>query len=221
MKRILINCGIACYLFALAYGLSVQIFKFQKRTNPLFYYFVWDMYSGWCGYEERIHLIAEGESGQHYRLTPGPWKEFIPYGASGRHNYDFWNSYQGRLALQTLNHTTHERMAKIRVVQEVWPKKFNLPDHLWSQRHDDDPKDKHSYYVVRSELDPEGRTLVNNVEWNAKLVHWSMMDNPRLLDDMHRNRPMIAVDAAPVSAPNEIIPAEYLSPLPPKRKSVE
>ena len=61
-------CGvIGTYLLVLVFGLFSHALGYKSTEHVGMYFLVWDMYCGWCGYEVRHHVIAQGESGQYYR----------------------------------------------------------------------------------------------------------------------------------------------------------
>src|SRR5690606_4665176 len=127
-------------------------------VHPMMYYVVWDMFCGWAAHECRYHVIAEGVSGRHYEVVPGPWGELRPFGDLGRHQYDADAVHAGRIAMNVLRHTDHEDITRILVVEENWPKKFNMPDAQWQARWDV-PKDPKSYYTLRHVITAEGVLL--------------------------------------------------------------
>ena len=62
------------------------------------YFVVWDMFCGWSAHSSELHLIAEGESGDFYRLTPAPWGDFVPFATAPRQDYDAHNMFTGKIA---------------------------------------------------------------------------------------------------------------------------
>ena len=112
MKRWLASLGIGVYLLALATGFVAHTVDFGTDCHPIMYFLVWDMFCGWSGYEGRMQLIGESESGKYYDLAPGPWGELHPYGRIDRHNYDPNHTNGLVLAKNCLKHTIHEPMAR-------------------------------------------------------------------------------------------------------------
>jgi hypothetical protein len=156
------------------------------------YYLVWDMFCGWQAYESRYHIVGEGDSGTLYELAPGPWGAFCPFGDLPRNHYDSFGHSFHRMAMNTLKHTDHEPMRRIIVVEECWPKKYNLPDHLWALRMDE-PKDPQSYFWLRAAFTPDGEVMhlaPDYIQWAQSLT---VVNNPRLLDDVKRGRPFYAI----------------------------
>ena len=120
MRR-LIACGvIGVYLFALAFGVFSHAVGYKSSSHVGMYFIVWDMYCGWSGYEVRHHIIAEGESGKYYELTPPPWGEFVPFGSAERHHYDGSTVYTGQITAHILAHTDHEPITQVVLVEESW-----------------------------------------------------------------------------------------------------
>lgn len=193
MKRWLAKLTIAVYLTALATGISCHAMNFGLSFHPAMYYFVWDMFCGWSAHEIRYHLIAEGESGQYYRLSPAPWNTFKPYGDLERDQYDNVGNTHARIAVNTLRHTDHEPISRFFLVEEAWPKKYNLPDHLWSMRFDE-PKEPHSYFWLKTTYDSNGMMLANNPDFISYLQSMAVANNPRLKNDSLRGRPFYAID---------------------------
>lgn len=195
MPRWVSNLFISAYLGAMVLGIGCHALKFGTNSHPLMYYVVWDMFCGWSSHEIRFHVIGEGESGNYYRLAPGPWSNFSPYGELSRHHYDTLGNSFHKMALTTLRHTEHEPMRRILVLEECWPKKYNLPDYLWKLRYDE-PKDPQSYFWLRQVHDADGKLLAFHGDWlsheNAKAIG----NNPRLLADARRGKPFYAINPA-------------------------
>jgi hypothetical protein len=192
MKRWLSHLTIVAYLAALAAGIGAHTVSFGAGAHTAMYFVVWDMFCGWASYEYRTHLIGEGESGRYYQLAPGPWGEFLPFGDIDRRHYDALLNAAHRIAQNTLKHTRHEPMARIFVVEECWPKKFNLPDDLWAQYYNE-PKDVQKYYRVRITADGNGMLLATKSSWYNKTFAQCLGDNPRLRNDTRRGKPFYAV----------------------------
>lgn len=193
MKRSLAVCTIACYVGALVYGVASYAVGFKVNQSPGMYFFVWDMFSGWAAYEERLKIVGEGESGRFYQLSPPPWGDYRPFGDLSRHHYDSFANHTGSIAANTLRHTKHEPMVRVFVVQEVWSKKYNLPDELWAAKYPE-PKEPHVYYHLRQVRDPDGNLMSNQTSWFAYQNQLSVSDNPRLMQDVHKGKPMFQVN---------------------------
>lgn len=193
MNRWLAKLTIGSYLGALALGLVCHAMNFGLSSHPAMYYVVWDMFCGWSAHEIRYHLIGEGESGAFYRLSPAPWNTFAPYGDLERDQYDAIGNAHARIAMNTLRHTEHEPIHRIFVVEEAWPKKYNLPDHLWAHRFDEE-KDPHSYFWLKTVFCGEGMVIQANRDYVANLIEQTIADNPRLKADTLRGKPFYAVD---------------------------
>jgi len=190
MKKFAITTFICAYLGTLVYGNLCHALQYGTGSHPLMYYIVWDMFCGWSAYNNRTHLIAEGVSEKYYDLAPAPWGTFKPWGAYSRHNYDVLYNHSGRIAATTLNHTTHEPIARIYIVEENWAKKFDLPDHVWKLRYGDQDKTHRTYCHVKAELTPDGMTARMAPSWSGILHGGMLADNPRLKSEIARTRPM-------------------------------
>ena len=193
MKRWLAKLAIGSYLTALALGIACHAMNFGMASHPVVYYFVWDMFCGWSAHETRYHLVGEGESGGFYRLSPAPWSTFAPYGDLERSQYDVIGNAYARIALNTLQHTQHEPIVRFFVIEECWPKKYNLSDQLWAARFDE-PKDSHSYFWVKTTFAADGSVLQGNRDYISHLTAMAIQDNPRLKADSLRGKPFYAVD---------------------------
>jgi hypothetical protein len=194
MKRRLSQLTIGLYLAALSWGVFAHAVSFGVGAHPTMYFIVWDMFCGWSAFESRLHIVGEGVSGKYYELSPGPWGDIVPYGDAGRRHYDIVGAHVGRIAMNALKHTEHEPMSRIVVVEECWPKKYNMPEHVWDQRFDE-PKDFHSYYQLRSVLAPNGQVMSMHSNWIARQMQMSVGANPRLMAAARKNQPFFAVDA--------------------------
>ncbi len=193
MKRWVSHSFIAIYLSVLVYGLACHALYFRINQHPAMYFVVWDMFCGWTAYETRLHVVGEGVSGRYYELAPGPWGEMQPFGDLDRRHHDHTRQHAHRIGLNTLRHTDHEPMARLLVIDEAWPRKYNLPDHLWRQRYPE-PKDPVSYYQVEQIRTPTGQIVQQSPAWLVRLASDCVMDNPRLRADVTRGRPYYAVN---------------------------
>ena len=187
MKRWLSNLVIGLYLTAMSGGLISQTMNFGSTSHPAMYFFVWDMFCGWSSHEIRYHVIGEGESGTYYELAPGPWKQFMPYGDLARTHYDVLGNSHRKMAINALAQTDHEPIRRVVMIEEVWPKKFNMSDRSWANRFDE-PKEPMSYYWQRAEMTAEGRVISAVPDYLSYLQTANVADNPRLINDLHRGR---------------------------------
>jgi hypothetical protein len=204
MRRWITHLFIAGYLGSLATGIAAQTMKFGNIAHPVAYFFVWDMFCGWSTFEARYHLIAEGESGTYYWLSPPPWGEFRPYGDLARHHYDYYGNGLLRMAMNTLRHTDHEPIERILFVEECWPKKYNLPDELWALRCAE-PKEPMSYFWLRNVFTADGTPLESRMDFLHQLYADAVLKNPRLHADSMRGAPMFVINPAdrrPGAAPS-------------------
>lgn len=194
MRRWLISSFIATYLGYMSWGIVSHAMQFLTFSHPVMYFCVWDMFCGWQAYETRFHLLAEGESGQLYLLSPPPWSEFAPFGDLTRTNYDVFGHSFHRVGQMTLKYTQHEPIQRILVVEECWQKKYNLPDDLWAMRFDE-PKDPKSYFWLRSACSGDGKELFYGTHgFMHQCAELAVADNPRLKADTKRGRPVYVVD---------------------------
>ena len=187
-------CGfISTYLTTLAWGLVCHTLSFNQTAHPLMYYIVWDMFCGWGAYASHIHVIAEGESGKFYELTPPPWGEMRPYGSIGRQHYDSFLAHASTQAMNVLQHTRHEPITRMFVVESAWAKKYDLPDFVWNQTYNE-PKDPAVYYRLRQELSSDGMALRRYSSWGENYAWLSVVDNPRLKAEARAAQPFFMVD---------------------------
>lgn len=180
MKRLATNCVIAAYIGALCFGIVAHAIKYKVNSHPGMYYIVWDMFCGWAAYSSRTQIIAEGESGRYYQVAPPPWGELKPFGHIERRHYDPYEDLMGKLIRNNLRNTSHEPITNVYVVEEIWPKKFNLPDDVWAERFNGQPKDVRHYYNVRGVYNGAGVKLQCRPTWNDLQIARSVADNPRL-----------------------------------------
>lgn len=193
MKKWLTHLAIAAYLSALAWGIVAHTFGFKNNAHPAMYYVVWDMFCGWGSYSNRMQVIAEGESGEFYQVTPAPWGTIKPFGKLDRRHYDFYGVAINRIAMNVLKHTEHEPISRIYVLDECWPKKFNIPDKLWNERYTE-AKDPHHYFHVRYVIAGDGTLVEQNPNWFQYQQMVAVSSNPRLVQELERSRPMYAVN---------------------------
>jgi hypothetical protein len=205
MKRWLAAGTIAAYLSVMFYGVAAHALNYKPNSHPTMYFIVWDMFCGWSAFSNRTHVIGQGESGRYYQLSPPPWGEFKPFGDLGRQHYDPFTNHTADLALNTLRYTQHEPIQQIYVVEEIWAKKFNLPDDLWNRRYPE-PKQPYSYFHLRQVLSGKGREIRRNPGWFAWQTQQAVNDNPRLWAAARQEQPawqmpsgLAARDPRPVS----------------------
>lgn len=184
---------IVAYLSTLGMGLFCHTFNWNVNAHPAMYYIVWDMFCGWAAHECRFHVVAEGVSGTYYRVLPGPWDEFRPFGSLDRHHYDVEGAVSGKLAMNVLRQTSHEDLTRIFIVEENWPKKFNMPDAQWDSRWDE-PKDPKHYFTLRHVITPQGLVLQTYDSFYAQQHSREVLSNPRLTAEMSRSQPFYAVN---------------------------
>jgi hypothetical protein len=190
MQRWIVNTVIAGYLVAMAFGLLCVACQVQFFSVPA-YFFTFNMYGGWCGYDARMQVIGEGESGRFYTLSPGPWGEFDPYSSHvPRQSYDQAFEYGSILARPALAHTKHEPILRIFVIEQEYPKKFNLTDAQFEAYYNK-PKPQRIYSHVRMALSPQGEIITQNSTWLRYQDNQALVDNPRLVAEATRNRPFI------------------------------
>jgi hypothetical protein len=190
VKRWFAHICITTYLGALLFGFVTHAFDIYSGFHPAMYFLVWDMFCGWAGYEGRMQVIGEGESGKFYELAPAPWGEFHPYGYIPRQHYDPDCKQGERLGHMALKHTTHEPMVRLFVVQEEYPKKFNLPEAQYEAYYGK-PKQFHKYCHTRFVLTPNGEVLQSQPTFFVYQYEMGLRDNPRLMSDARRSRPFI------------------------------
>ncbi len=169
---------ISCYLSVLTYGIVGHLLKIGLAGNTFSYYVVWDMFCGWQAYDQRTHLIAESDSGEYYELRE-PWGEFCPFGGLGRLQYDVYNHLVSKQIKHLITHTQHDPIDAVYVVQEVWPKQYNLPERLWQQNFGNE-RDKISYYHLRAVCNSVGGVVSLYRSWLNQQTLNSVGDNPRL-----------------------------------------
>lgn len=184
---------IAAYLTVIGGGLFCHTFNWKTGSHPLMYFVVWDMFCGWAGHECRIHVIAEGVSGRYYQALPGPWGDVKPFGDLGRQHYDADGVFGGRMAMNVLRHTSHEEITRLFIVEENWPKKFNMPDEQWAARWQE-PKDPRRYFTPRHVLTADGLLLQSFESFYTRQNNMAVAANPRLMAEIGRSRPYYALD---------------------------
>ena len=194
MKRLLAVGTIFAYLGVLVAGLGSHALNYKTNAHPTMYFIVWDMFCGWSAYEDRTHIIGQGESGRYYDLAPAPWGDYRPFGDIERHHYDSFATHAGNLAMNTLRYSKHEPIQQIFVLQEASAKKFKLPHKLRAERYPE-PKKPHSYFHVRKILGPNGTTQTANLAWSDHQAKLCLSDNPRLAADSNRGKPFFEMQS--------------------------
>ncbi|HUG89875.1 MAG TPA: hypothetical protein VML55_03515 [Planctomycetaceae bacterium] len=194
MKRWLSHLTIIVYLAALSWGICSHTLRVGTGAHPVMYFLVWDMFCGWSAWNTKSHIIGEGASGKFYELAPPPWGELHPFGSLDRHDYDPSSIFSARLAVNCLKHTDHEPIVRVFVVEENWPKKFNLSDDLWALRYGG-PKDIQRYYRVRHVLTGDGQLMQTYATWLEYQASVCVANNPRLRAETRKGAPLFALGA--------------------------
>lgn len=169
---------ITSYLLFLSWGIVAHALKVGLCGNTASYLVVWDMFCGWTAWDQRTHIIAEGASGQFYEVNE-PWGEFHPFGHVARIHYDHTNHLLPKHIDNVLSHTAHEPIDRVYVVEEVWPKQYNVPPKLYDH-YFERPKDKLSYFHLRAVCTDNGMPLQIFPDWHAQQQLNAVCDNPRL-----------------------------------------
>ena len=219
MKRNAVVCLIVCYLSALGWGIVSHTLSIGNVAHPAMYYVVWDMFCGWSGYECRHHLIAQGESGEYYKLTPNPWGDFQPYGPANRIDYDNFGIHSRRIAANVLSKTDHEPMRRVMLVEENWSKRYNIPDYLWTRMYEE-TKSPHSYFHTRAVYDGNCNPVELRNSWVAAVESHQLTSNPNLVQMRKQAQPIYALTSPstqdlertasmPPQSTGEILPASY------------
>ena len=193
MKRWLTHLTIVVYLTALLIGIACHAVSINLGSHPIGYYLVWDMFCGWSAYSERTHIVGEGVSGKYYELAPGPWGDFHPFGDIARHHYDSQQNHMRAMALNCLAQTKHEPMARVFVLQECWPKKFNMPEPVWRHCFDEPRPPRPSYFQLCSVMTADGDLLQHNGSWFAKQMSSIYGRDRRLQADSRMARPFYSI----------------------------
>jgi uncharacterized membrane protein len=197
IRRISAVVFIVGYLSCLTWGIGAHALKMGLQGNTIGYYFVWDMFCGWAAYDNRTHIIAEGSSGQYYEVNE-PWGEFHPFGNVARINYDVSNSLISKHINNVLRHTAHEQIDRVYVVEEVWPKQYNVPERLWNKFYNE-PRDKVSYFNVRAVCTAEGNVISSRPGWFDQQTMMSVSDNPRLKQVAQKANPFYSTFINPMN----------------------
>lgn len=193
MKRWSTHAIIAIYLGILTMGVAAHAVQYREHSHPLTYFVIWDMFCGWSAWEQRTHILAEGESGEFYELAPGPWGSFSAYSDDvSRQHYDPFAEHMLRQAQNALTHTSHEPIRQILVVEESWAKKYNLPFNL-ATRLTPQSLEKQTYIHVRDIFLPDGTPVDRRGAWLDLQSQAALMDNPRFQQLTRTPLPVIAM----------------------------
>lgn len=178
---------IGLYMLALGAGIAGHALKLDFAKTTLGYFFVWDMFCGWQAYDTRTRVIGEDADGNYYAIVE-PWGPVTPCGHVPRINHDVNNNLLPRHIRNVLDHSQHPPIDRVYVVQEIWPKQYNVPDHLWSQCFHE-PKDKMLYYNLRAICNSHGTCLESYPDWFNVQTLQVVADNPRLQRESQQSTP--------------------------------
>ncbi len=169
---------IVTYLLCLAGGIAGHALKLRQAGTTVGYYFVWDMFCGWQAWDTRTRIIGEDADGNYYAVEE-PWGAVTPSGDVPRIHHDVNNTLLSRHVKNVLDHSAHPPIDRVYVVQELWPKQYNVPEHLWANCFYE-PKDPTVYYNLRVICDAKGNWLDSYPDWFAVQNHQAVVENPRL-----------------------------------------
>lgn len=186
-----------CYLLVLSSGIVAHALKVGMARNALSYFVVWDMFCGWQAYDQRLHFIAETSDGRYFDVEE-PWGAFRPFGHVGRVHYDFSSRLLSKHINHIVSHTAHDPFDCVYIVQECWPKQYNLPDAMWEQNFCG-PRDKMSYYHLRAVCDSRGDVMNLYPDWYQQQKLNSIADNPRVRHQARQSRSSFGVLYTPPS----------------------
>jgi len=203
---------IACWFGVMSFGIVGHALKVGLCRNTLSYFVVWDMFCGWRAYDARTHLIAESSTGRYYAVRE-PWGEFCPFGNIGRIQYDVSNHLLPKQINHVLSHTQHEQIDHVYVVQEIWPKQFNMPERLWNHYYSE-PSDKVSYFHLRAVCGSSGQAITVFPDWITQQTLNSIADNPRLQREVRQTQSRFSTLYTPVRQDQNRISSGLITPFP-------
>ena len=188
-RRVAISAGITLYVGLLLYGVLIHTFNLPAKPTLGGYFIVWDMFCGWSGYERRYHFIAEGVSGTYYDASEVPGRVVKLHGSTPRRHHDHQGIFAGELVKSVLARTDHEPILRVYVVEENWPKRFNLPPSL---RPEGLRKEKVSYWHTRGVLNEFGDPIRHFPSWFTVQADAAVYCNPILRSAASRKTTSIA-----------------------------
>ena len=80
----------------------------------------------------------------------------MPYGDLDRMHYDVLGNSHRKMALNALKRTDHEPIRRVVMIEEVWPKKYNLSDRIWAMRFDEPKRVRELFLAVPRTMTEEG-----------------------------------------------------------------
>jgi len=198
VKRILANLTIVAFLGTFSGGTIAHAVGLDGVHSAM-YFVVWDMFCGWGAYSQRFNFVGEGASGRYYEVAPAPWGEIVPYGSASRRHYDHYAKLAPHLIRNTLRHTEHEPITRVYLIEEFWPKQFNLPGDLWHELHET-PKDRKSYYHLRGIYAHDGTVISRYPDWASTEAQRVVSENPRLHTRIRSSSPFYSISLNDVGA---------------------
>lgn len=169
---------ITCYVGWLSWGIMAHSLKVGLCGNTYSYFVVWDMFCGWSAWDSRTHIIAQDKAGNYFEMKE-PWGEFQPFGNVGRIHYDTTHHLLPKQISNLTRNTVNDGFDRVYVIEEAWPKQYNLPPDLF-QQYFDCPKDKLSYYHLKAVCTDQGHALTVNQDWYNHQLQKAVYDNPRI-----------------------------------------
>lgn len=193
MRRWIACSFIACYVSALGYGLAWQTVKIGAPRHPAMYFLIWDMYCAWGAYDHGFRAVAEGVSGNYYELNPPPWGTFRPFNTLDRFQSINAAENQARFAKLVADKTKHEPIARMFVIEQCWPKQYDLPEYIWNT-YNAIPRDPFRYNKVLVELSGDGQLTAAHKSWIDSQSEATLADNPRIQQEVRNGRPFHLIE---------------------------
>lgn len=190
LRPIAASVFIGLYLSSLCYGIAAHTLNTGTGAHPAMYFVVWDMFCGWSAWSSRNQILAEGESGAYYDVGTTPWCDYRPYGSLERRHYDPTQAFTIQLAQNVLKHTDHEPITRIFVVEEAWPKRYNLSPEAWQKRLTI-PQDRHVYTHTRHVVTNSGVRLKSQPSFVTHQQGVQLAKNPVVRRDAQKRIPFL------------------------------
>jgi hypothetical protein len=141
-KQFAAGCVIVAYLLTTVFFLGRHVLG-DSASHRVAYFWTWDMFPGYTSTATRRVAIGETTGGQFVQLYPSAAQQFH-WGVGGdMTRLDMLPSVEGERAAawflaavqetleRTTTTTTDDPIARIYLVEEYWPLRYNLSDDLY------------------------------------------------------------------------------------------
>lgn len=151
LRRIGAVLLIVSYLATSGWFLLLHILG-DSGSTPFAYFWTWDMFPNYPAESNRRAIMGRTDTEEWVRLFPNPRNRFR-WGVRGdvtRLDLNHTPQFARAAAEQALESHPSQRLTEVKLVEQYWPAKFNLPDGLYGAVYGSENPQRRSWRVVAS-----------------------------------------------------------------------